>query len=123
MASATTRSSNPMQSNRMRRRLTDIATNTAKRPSWMPPRSYLALTNEFTQPWINSKTVITKRVDVPAIDRWHFAYFGSAALCAGPTAERGQVEGGCTEGHQHHPWRQGQDSGLLPDQQSWWRDH
>jgi len=38
----------------------------------------------------------------PAADLWDFAYFDSAAMCAGSTAEHCQVESGRTKSRRHH---------------------
>src|SRR5262249_2500125 len=51
-------------------------------------------------------TVVQPRgIYEPAVNRWDFAHWDSAAVCAGSTAERCKVEGGCTKGCQRHQWR------------------
>src|SRR6516225_9965049 len=51
----------------------------------------------------------------PATDRGDFGYFDNAAVCAGCTAGRSQIEGGRAKRRRHHRWRQGKDASLLPN--------
>jgi hypothetical protein len=64
----------PDAAKKMRRRSTAIATNTAKQRSWMPSRACSALINEFTQPWINSKTHYQREYIRPRSVTTNFAW-------------------------------------------------